>query len=269
MMKRSVLFGLMAGLTVAGAVVVGHGMAFADAAAEATDGHGAMGPHAWIAAALDKLDLRDDQRAALEQLRADVKTQSAPVIVAHQKVAEAVAVSIEAGGVLDRATIDPLVADAVAAAVANRPVVEGAANRLYAILNLDQRQALVSALQASVHAHGFHHPAGADRLAKISGELGLSSEQLATIRARVAGGSSGVPTEMVTAFAHMKRIADAFASDSFDAHALGVGDHAATVGPAMANLILTHLDAALPVLTAEQRTRLAQMIRAQQLTNLT
>jgi uncharacterized membrane protein len=262
MTKRSALWGLALGLVVASGVAGAHRVAFADAATQADAlAAPAMGPHAWVAAAMEQVSLTPEQRTAFVQLQSDVKTESAPVIAAHDRVLEAVAASVESGAV-DHATLDPLVAAAQAAAVQNRPVFERAADRLHALLTQEQRQALVDALRANLHAtRGAHH----DPLAKVAEQIGLTSDQVSTIRARVEASRTGDGEgfgDKVEHFRRMKALADAFVSDSFDAHAAGIGEHASEVGPKFAARILSHIDAALPVLTPAQRTALAAVIRA-------
>jgi Spy/CpxP family protein refolding chaperone len=231
-----------------------------------------MGPHGWVTSALEGLNLRADQRAAIEQLKTDTRTRSAPALAAHDRLMEAVATSIEAG-TFDHGTIDPLVAGMQAAGDANRPAFEDAANRLHAILDQGQREQLVSSIREKLHAgHGFAHMGhmgGQDHLAQVGAELGLTDDQTTTIRAKL---ETIRDSERATQpegdgfrahFAHMKAVAEAFVSDSFDAHALGVGDH---LKPQMfAGKILPRIEAALPVLTPAQRTHLAEMIRSKRL----
>jgi Spy/CpxP family protein refolding chaperone len=189
---------------------------------------------------------------------------------------EAVAASVEAGS-FDHDRIDPLVSATQAAALSQRPAMEDAANRLHTILDADQRQALVTHMRDQMQARFHHHGmgGGADHLTQVATELGLTDDQVATIRTKFeslhdeerAAHPQGFG-EIRDHFAHMKVLADAFVSDSFDAHALGVGEHMSTMMPQFANRLLSRIEVALPVLTPAQRTALAQMIRSKHLESL-
>jgi hypothetical protein len=272
MIRRSVMWGVALSVVGVLGVAGAHRLALADdTVTQGLQGpaHEAwMGPHGWVTAALEGMNLRADQRAAIEQLKTDTKTRSAPALAAHDRLMEAVATSVEAGRV-DHATLDPLVTATQAAGEANRPSFEDAANRLHAILDQGQRQQLVNSIREKLHSgHGFGHM-GQDHLAQIGAELGLTDDQTSTIHAKFeALRDSERATEpqgegFRAHFAHMKAVADAFVSDSFDAHALGVGEHLRP--PMFAGKILSRIEVALPVLTPAQRTHLAEMIRSKRL----
>jgi Spy/CpxP family protein refolding chaperone len=275
MNRRSMLWGLGFGIVGALGVAGVHRVAFADESATAAcAGHAeGMGPHAWIASALSSVELRADQHDAIERLKTDMAAQAAPIRTAHEQVMEAIAVSVEAGA-FDHDRIDPLVSATEAAALAQRPAMEEAANRLHAILDADQRQALVTHMREQMQGRMHHHGMGSghDPMAQIGAELGLTEDQISTIHAKFEALHDGERDahphgfgEMRDHFAHMKALADAFVSDSFDAHALGLGEHMGTMMPAFAQRHLARIEAALPVLTPAQRTQLAQMIRSKHL----
>jgi Spy/CpxP family protein refolding chaperone len=279
MNRQHIAWGLTFAVVGAFGLAGAHHVAFADPEPGAADVSGAqeewMGPLHGLGEALDALPLRADQRASVEQLKADLKAQSAPVRAAHERVMEAVAASVEAGAV-DHATIDPAVSAAQAAAEANRPSFQDAANRLHAILDAGQRQQLVDALRARMHGrHGLLHGLrGGDGLARVADELGLSDDQRTAIQSRFEAlrQSERAAHEQDRAtmrdhFDHMKAIAEAFVSDTFDAHALGLGDGMPKVGE-FAGGHLARIDAALPLLTPPQRVQLAQMIRTKRLAQL-
>ncbi len=122
---------------------------------------------------------------------------------------------------------------------------------------------------------GFLHGLrGRDHLAKVADELELTDDQRTAIRDRFEAlrESEQAAHEphwatMRDHFEHMKAVADAFVSDSFDAHALGLGDRTPMVRD-LATKYLSRVEAALPVLTPEQRIQLAQMIRSRRLAKL-
>jgi len=266
MNRRSIVWGLAVGAVVAVGVVGMHHAALADAGegeAAALQPDAWMGPRAWVSSALEKVDLRDDQRAQLELLRTDVTAQTVALRAARDRLVDAVATSVEAGGALDHTTIDPLLAATQAAALTHRPVLESAANRLHSILDSRQREQLISALHAQVFSH-LHH-GGSDHLAAMGARLGLSDGQVATLRARLVAAHEGEPgggaENMRAHLARARALAAAFESESFDAGALGVGDHV-TAMAAKAGKMLAHLDVALPVLTPAQRAELGRVLRA-------
>ena len=269
MNRRSIVWGLAVGVVGAVALVGVAGLHRA-ALADTRDGEGLaisagewMGPHGAVGAALEKLDLRADQRGALEQLKTDVMADTASLRAAHDRLLEAVATSLESGGTLDHAAIDPLFAAMQGAVAAHRPVIESAANRFHGILDGRQREQLVSGLHGQVLSR-LHH-GGADHLATMAARLGLTDDQVATVRERLQAAHEGEPgagTDDVRAhLTQVRALATAFESDSFDAHALRVGDLMSTMVD-KAGRVLGHLDVALAVLTPAQRTELARMLRA-------
>jgi Spy/CpxP family protein refolding chaperone len=272
------VYGLALGLAVAAGVVGVHQAAYADGEAAtaqaAADPAGPMGLHGMVAAALDQVTLRPDQRAAVEALKADIKAQSEPLRAAHEALVETVATSVQAGAI-DHTTLDPAVSAMQAAAQAHRPVFQDAANRLHALLDAGQRQQLVDALRDKVHAgHGHGMWGKHDHLSKIADELGLSQAQRDAVEAKLQAlrdseraaheqGRAGMREH----FEHMKAVADAFVSDSFDAHALALGEKMPG-HDMMAQGVVARLEAALPILTADQRVQLAQLIRTKRLHQL-
>ena len=99
---------------------------------------------------------------------------------------------------------------------------------------------------------------------KLTRDLELSPEQVQTIRASFASAMLGVPKfDRAEAEEHMRAFAAAFARDTFDAKLLVTGGgaldgHMATWG--MTRTVQFY-QAALAVLTPEQRTKLADRIR--------
>ncbi len=101
MNRRWMAWGLAFGVVGAIGFVGAHQVAFADGEPGATEVSGAqaewMGPLHGLGEALDTLQLRADQRAGVEQLKAEVRAQLMPVRAAHERASEAVAASVEAG----------------------------------------------------------------------------------------------------------------------------------------------------------------------------
>ena len=135
-----------------------------------------------------------------------------------------------------------------------------------------QRTALVDKVEA--HLEVWHHTNSEDEAATKDahgGHLGHLAKDLAVAPIRSSGLRSGFTTSIRTAKkydraeadAHFKAFAAAFASDTFDAKSMTTGGatnaHMATWGITR----MVHLYKALtPVLTPEQRTKLAADIRS-------
>jgi hypothetical protein len=200
--------------------------------------------------AVDTLtNLRPDQKQTIDGLRASLQQQAAPVTAARAKLG-------------DESRIQPLVQQIAAARAASRPAIQQAMNTLHDTLDASQRQALVDAM----HAHrGEHRGMMREHMAKIADELGLTEAQRESIKAAMhaergehRGHARG---EHAEGKQHMQALATAFVSDDFDAAALNVGAHDG-MEKHFEKRMTRLLEAAVPVLTADQREKLAAKIEA-------
>jgi Spy/CpxP family protein refolding chaperone len=263
------------------------GTAFADAAAvpgapaaAAHEGHGhRRGHHGGdlVHASLSLSTLRADQRAQIQQLVEQQKAAHAGVRAARSDLMEAVARGVESGRV-DDASLKPKV-DAVArATAANEPAKRAALEKLHTILDASQRAELVNAIEAKRSAHGkaaapqgngakpAHHEGGRG-LGHWAKALNLTPQQAQQIQAnlraehekdRAAGGAQA---------AHGAKGGQARLLEAFKADRFVMNEVAPPADPAKATRgagrIVNMAQAAVPVLTAEQRTAAAAKLRAE------
>lgn len=244
-------------------------------------GHHEKGPLALFRHALEELELDEAQKqtidaelAALEAARPDMK----PGFAKHQA---ALAAAVRSGSV-DR---DALVAELGESQHAEmRARMNAALGKLHATLRPEQRKALSDAVIAKMDAHaerraerGDGERRGGKRFGKgpgsggmgergpmghLVGELELSDEQRAKIDAalealRDAKGARGERFE--EHHAAMRKAAEAFAGERFDASAFGPPD-AELRGPGA--MMIDAVAAIVPVLDEAQREALAKRIEA-------
>jgi Spy/CpxP family protein refolding chaperone len=198
----------------------------------------------------------------------------AEMAVAHdaeKAVLLALADGIAAGKIVP-AKLDPAIAQLATAAAGVRGAVADSLNALHAALTPAQRAALVDKVEAHFDVwHDTNAPdesaardARGGQLGKLTKDLALSPEQVQAIRTSFASSMSGVPKlDRAEAEEHMRAFAAAFAGDTFDAKLLtteggALDAHMATWG--MTRTVHFY-EAALAVLTPEQRAKLADSIR--------
>jgi hypothetical protein len=213
--------------------------------------HAAPGPEVLLFAALHHLDLRPEQRSAIEQAMQAIGPRHSTDLFVE------VAAGVRAGKLDENrvlATLD-------SGAVDRRAAVTSALETLHATLAADQRRALVDAIGKHVDDHAIAHGpmmAGAGVPEHLVAALNLSSDQRASIDRILATGNA--PSTPQEAFhAALSTRLQAFAADRFDASAF------ATPPKEMRDHIqrtLHAIAAILPELDATQRETLAKMIEA-------
>jgi Spy/CpxP family protein refolding chaperone len=243
-------------------------------------GHGG-GVVMLVAMSLRDLDLSPDQKAAVEKIRADMIAKTEPMRAAAKDVANTLADGVAAGAV-DRSKADAAIDKLVAQAQTIHDASIDAMNRLHAALNATQRAALVDKMQehfekwkeANGHEEQDGQPHRSGHLLALAKDVGLSQDQATKIKASFhdmlkanapdgGGGQANVQDHQHKEVTdHLQAFATAFKADNFDAHSLGTANaangHMARWG---ATRMARFLEAAAPVLTPDQRTKLAQMIR--------
>jgi Spy/CpxP family protein refolding chaperone len=225
----------------------------------------------FVAMSLDYLGTTPEQSAALNKIQRDMYTEMQPAYDAEKRLLSMIADGVVAGHV-DRASVEAGIAQSAAAAGRVDDAVAGSLNELHAVLTPPQRIALVDKIDAHFEvwndvnladetaardAHGGH-------LARVAKEIGMSPEQVEKSRANFK-------SSFVTARFHydrnegaeyVKAFGIAFESDAFDARTLGAGGsvnaHIATWG---ATRMARFYEAVTPVLTLDQRTKLADALR--------
>jgi Spy/CpxP family protein refolding chaperone len=229
--------------------------------------HGPASLHGLLGESLDAIAVRPEQKQVIDQIRADLKAKAEPIAAARHELQLAVADGVAAGKVDEAALAAPM-AKLTAAVDAFKPAMQDSLNKLHATLDVTQRTALVEDMKTRVHAkrdgwkHGEHHP-----LKKLQAEIGLTDEQVNTLRAtfkaeRAEHEQGEGKAEHQAMREHMRAMGDAFVSETFDATALAAGHDAARGAGMMAGNRVRFVAQVLPVLTAEQRAKWAAQIRA-------
>ncbi len=241
--------------------------AAAPAAARSVQSVRAAGPGGFFLHAVDSVELRPDQTQTVANLRATLAAQTAPVQAARAALGAEVAQQVRSG-TLDSSRTQPLADKLAAAFAATRPAVQQAVQQLHDTLDATQRQALVDALAAKREARGDHAARRAKMHAhmdKIAAELNLTEEQRTAIhdqmRAAFQEHKGSMRAEHGQMKGRMEAISAAFASDTFDAAALGVGEHGGAGAGHFQGRHAAFLAAAVPVLTPAQRNILATKIQ--------
>jgi Spy/CpxP family protein refolding chaperone len=230
--------------------------------------HGGVGM--FLAMSLDTLGTTPDQHEAIEKIQTNLRTKLEPARDAERKVMGLLADGV-AVGKIDQPKVDAAIARLGTAATGVHPAVLDALNQLHAVLNPAQRTALVDKIEADFEVwREANAPVGDAaekpehaRLDTLTRELSLSPEQVDKIKTHLkTGGSMGPKFDPEKITAHITALGDAFEADTFDAKKLGpnegVSGHMATWATSgMARFY----EAVAPVLTPDQRAKLAERIR--------
>jgi hypothetical protein len=219
---------------------------------------------------LDDVELRPDQQKALQELRADVEQQLAPVREARRALSTVVADGVAAGE-LDDAKLDVAMSELKAALTVAVPAIQGGADRLHATLDSSQRRTLVLgmrrrglALREMVNDLGGPRTLMHARMGRLADELGVSAEQRKMIRSNVETKLGDPRDRQEKLDAHrrrMREIARAFVGENFDARKLGMARELPRLATQTAEKRLQFVETAVSELTPAQRQKLAQRIR--------
>jgi Spy/CpxP family protein refolding chaperone len=225
----------------------------------------------FIAMSLDSLGTSPEQDAAIKKAQGDLHAKMQPAHDAEKNVLTTLASGVAAGSV-NQAAVDAAIAQVSSAAAGVHDAVADTLNSIHATLTPAQRVALVGKIEAHLHvwreANSEDEPAEKDahggHLGALAKELGLAPDQVEKIRTAFKASMTGSPShfDAQEAEAHLKAFAAAFESDSFDAKKMTTGGAA---NAHMAAFGLTRMarfyEAAVPVLTADQRAKLADSLR--------
>jgi Spy/CpxP family protein refolding chaperone len=211
--------------------------------------------------------LTGEQRASLEQLVASQRTARLPVRQADAGLLTVLAQQVEAGAI-DSKALAPSVQVKESAEVSARAMERDLIHKLHALLTASQRGQLVDAIEARRQAHARpegepHEGRGGELLTRLSGRLGLSqgqTQQIASnLKAEASAQPHGTPPGGAEAVPHRAWL-ESFRGDTFNA------TPADATGAAMLDRrdgrVERVLEAAVPVLTQEQRVALADRLRA-------
>ncbi len=224
-----------------------------------------------ILMSLKEVDLSADQQASVDKIRTELLGKMDPARAAEKDFANTLADGVAAGSV-DRAKADAAINKLVTQVQGLHDASLAALNQIHAVLNAQQRAKLVDALQGHwenwKEAHGHdeqdEHQHRSGYLLALVARLGLSQDQADKIKANFHERMKANPQEHAhkEVADHLQAFATAFKADTFDAKKL-TGAKAANVHIARwgATRRARFLEAAAPVLTPDQRAKLAQVIR--------
>jgi len=215
-----------------------------------------------IAMSLDTLGLSPEQKPPVERIRSVLYARMEPARAAEQNLLFTLADGLSAG-VLDPAKVDAAVAQLTSVAATIHNASTDALNELHSILMPPQRAALVDKLEAHWSVWQRANIDENGRLTQLTADLTLTPGQVDKIRVSQAEAMKAVPRfDPQEVSAHIRAFGDAFRAQTFDAKALTTGGTATAymVGWGAAHMA-QFIESVSPVLTPEQRGKLAQMLR--------
>jgi Spy/CpxP family protein refolding chaperone len=224
----------------------------------------------FVAMSLDTLGVDDAQRAQIEKIQTDIHAELKPAHDAEKAVLMTLADGVAAGAI-DQGRTDAAIAELGKVSASTHDVVADSLNALHQTLTAPQRQALVDKVEAHLAVwHDTNSPdetAEKDKhgghLAKLATDLALTPDQVEKIRSNFTTSmSSAAKYDRAEVDAHFKQFAEAFASDTFDAHAMKNGGMVSSHMAVWGLTRMSHLyAAAAPVLTPDQRAKAADQLR--------
>jgi Spy/CpxP family protein refolding chaperone len=223
-----------------------------------------------IALSLDTLGgVSPDQRDAVEKFATELRDQMEPARRAEQDLHTLLADGIAAGAI-DHAKVEAAVARVQAAAGSVRDASVDVLNRLHAVLTPAQRAALADKVEAhwdvwqranAEEPNGTpDQPRKSGHLERLVRELGLSQDQIVMIHAKLAG-TPPPPFDPQVVANHIRAFGEAFRADVFDARAIPGGGADTELTAFGAARVARFYEAVDPVLTGEQRAKLAEILR--------
>ncbi len=232
--------------------------------------------------ALGEVALRPDQRTEIEKLAADAETRHAPLAADKKDVMLTFADQVEKG-TIDRAALQPKIDKATADIEAARNDDRAALVKLHALLDADQRNAFVDALEKQMHAkHGEHGAkghmgaAGFMKMKQLADDLKLTDEQRSKIHDvmkearkegfeghKGEGGPHGRPDFKAEWKGHHggKKAMEAFREDKLDLDKVAPPHDVKAMTKLGADHMTGFAEKVLPILTPEQRKIAADKLR--------
>lgn len=238
----------------------------------------------FIADALGQVPLRADQRATIEQMATDAEARQEPMRKAREALVLAIADQVQAGTTIDHTALQPKIDALTAAHQAARPADRAAFEKLHDLLTPDQRLAFVTAMQNAMGSHqqGAGREKVKGRMQKWADDIGLSQDQRDQIREKIraqwqahfAGAVAGTDEQKTEAIQdgqmafhaqqaheHMGRMLEAFKADKFSMDAVSPIQNDKPMAQEFAGHMLNMVEAALPILTSDQRALVASKLR--------
>ncbi len=220
----------------------------------------------FIHMAIDTLGVSADKKVQLEKLQTDLHAKMAPSREAGRAVLTILADGVAAGKI-DDGKLSAALAKQDAAAGAVHAATIDTLNKLHDLLSPAERAALVDKVKAHVavwkkanaEEHGNKEKGG--HLAALTEELGLTADQADKISAALKKDAPPKP-DHTAIDAHIKAFEAAFVADKFDAKTLTTADAAnKSISKNGSARIARFYKIVTPLLTPEQRTKLAENIR--------
>lgn len=226
----------------------------------------------FIVMSIDTLGVSPEQTAAVEKIQVDLRSKLEPARAADQAFMSLLADGIAAGSI-DKAKVDVSIAKIAATTTKAQAASEEALRELHGVLTPPQRAALVDKIDAHWHvwedanetAEATEPAHESGRLAHLTRELSLTPEQVEKIKTSMhAAGSPNMKYDRKEVQARVEAFGAAFSGESFDPkalHAKGTDVVDAHLASGGATRMAHFLEAVTPVLTADQRAKLAQTLR--------
>ena len=223
----------------------------------------------FVAMSLDTLGLSPEQRATFTTIQKQLYAKMNAAREAENAVVGVLVDGISSGAI-DRAKVDAAIERLRQDAGMVHEAATSTLNELHQALSAEQRATLADKVEAhwtvwrqANPSDETNRPRG--QLAAVADELALSPDQIDAVRRRFGELMRQAPTldvDRVTTNLHAFEAA--FASTTFDAHSMleaAIGSDLAGFG---ATRLARFCEAVAPVLTPEQRTKLATMLRDHQ-----
>ena len=228
------------------------------------------GVASYISMAIDTLGLDAAKKAQVEKIQSDLHAKMGPARDAEHDLLSTIADGVAAGKI-DTAKVDAAVAKEGTASATIHTAIMDSLTQLHDVLSPVERQTLVDKVKAH---HEVWHKVNVEEkpdskekgthLAKLTELLALTPDQVDKITKALAADVPPKPDNDPKAVdAHVDAFAKAFVADKFDPKALAApataaAGHAARHGGAR---LARFFEAVTPVLTPDQRTKLAAHLR--------
>lgn len=221
----------------------------------------------FVMAAVETLGISPDQQTAIDGFRKDFRVKMKPLREANRAVLQLLADGVAAGNI-DKAKVDAAITQAGTAATAVQPALPTLLDQLHGVLRPEERAALVDKVDAHFAAWKDANDKTADgskHIRRVAKELSLTTDQVDKLRAALsAAKDTSKPFDPAATEAYQKAFDAAFAADTFDAKKLPAA------GPGSASMVswgtgrmASFYEALTPILTAAQRSTLADKLRQQ------
>lgn len=220
----------------------------------------------FIAMGVDQINTTPEQKGAIEKIKTDLWAKMEPAHEAEKQVLLAVADGVAANQ-FDQAKLDAAIQNVSTASSGIHDAIADSLNSLHDTLTPPQRAALVDKMES--HFEVWHSANAPEEnkehghLARLAKELSLTPDQVDKARAAYEQSIGSVQKfDRAEADAHIKAFSEAFSADHFDAKSLPTkGELNAHMAVWGINRMVKLYEAVTPVLTPDQRTKLADTIR--------